>query len=49
DTLIFCKANLEVVQTIKCLLEKYEQASGRRVNLEKFGVVSNLSVPEELQ
>ncbi|KAL0409388.1 UNVERIFIED_CONTAM: hypothetical protein Sradi_1873200 [Sesamum radiatum] len=49
DTLIFRKANLEAVQTIKCLLKKYEQASGRRVNLEKSEVFSSLSVREELQ
>ncbi|KAL0453530.1 UNVERIFIED_CONTAM: hypothetical protein Slati_1331100 [Sesamum latifolium] len=43
DTLIFYEANLEAVQTIKCLLEKYEQASRQQVNLEKSGVVSNLA------
>ncbi|KAL2231971.1 UNVERIFIED_CONTAM: hypothetical protein Sindi_1377100 [Sesamum indicum] len=49
DTLIFYEANFDVVRTIKYLLEKYEQASGQQVNLEKSGVLFSLSVWEEFQ
>ncbi|GLT71817.1 hypothetical protein SLA2020_438100 [Shorea laevis] len=35
DSLLFCKANLMEWSQLRAVLERYEQASGQRLNLEK--------------
>ena len=43
DTLLFCKAELKEVQTIQNILQKYELASGQKINLGKpFCSLGNL-------
>ena len=44
DTLLFCKAELREVQTIQNILQKYELASGQKINLGKTTLFFGKSV-----
>ena len=49
DSLIFCRATMEECDKVMDLLNKYEEASGKKVNRSKTSLFFNNSVPEEVK
>ena len=49
DSLIFCRATMEECDKVMDLLNKYEEASGQKVNRSKTSLFFNNSVPEEVK
>ena len=49
DNLIFCRATMEECDKVMDLLNKYEEASGKKVNRSKTSLFFNNSVPEEVK
>ncbi|KAL0434525.1 UNVERIFIED_CONTAM: putative mitochondrial protein [Sesamum latifolium] len=47
DTLIFCKTSKATMVEIRQILDKYEEASGQKVNLDKSSLVFSSNVKEE--
>ncbi|KAG6730835.1 hypothetical protein I3842_01G099500 [Carya illinoinensis] len=45
DTLLFCEADCDQIQTLRALLFSFEAVSGLKVNLGKSGMVSVGAVP----
>ncbi|KAL0427274.1 UNVERIFIED_CONTAM: putative mitochondrial protein [Sesamum latifolium] len=49
DTLLFCQATGEAMERIKLILEKYEQASGLKINLQKSAVAFSKNTNQNLK
>lgn len=45
DTLLFCRAELREVQEIKNILDRYERASGQKINHENTTIFFGKSIP----
>ena len=46
DSLLFCRARIEDINTIQEILRKYEKASGQKINSEKTNLFFSKGVPE---
>ncbi|XP_050219768.1 uncharacterized protein LOC126670140 [Mercurialis annua] len=46
DCYLFFRANMEEMLVVKDILERYDMASGQRVNLNKSNIIINKNVPE---
>lgn len=44
DNFLFCKANIEEVQELKLILERYEMYSGQAINFQKSGIYFSANV-----
>ena len=49
DSLIFCRATMEECDKVMDILNKYEEASGQKVNRSKTSLFLSKSVPEEVK
>ena len=49
DSLLFCKANREECENLKEILEKYEAASGQKVNSDKSSIFFSPNTTPELK
>ena len=49
DSLIFCRSTMEECDKVLDILDKYEEASGQKVNRSKTSLFFSNSVPEEVK
>ena len=49
DSLLFCKAKEQECQALVSMLNRYEEASGQKINTDKSSVFFSPNTPQELR
>lgn len=47
DSILFCKACWQECQSLRTILQRYEEASGQKINTDKSSVFFNLNTSQE--
>ncbi|CAA7020450.1 unnamed protein product [Microthlaspi erraticum] len=49
DTMFFCKTSPQSCETLRTILQKYEDASGQMINLQKSSITFSRKTPQEIR
>ena len=49
DSILLCKANLEECQELKLILRRYEEASGQKINTDRYSVFFSPNTSQDIK